>query len=168
MNSACKTRTWGKAKCCWCDVNCCGNAAQGLALGKLQPWAHSNTAGISLNITPLSLCTSWFSPNLSDHQSPHFTYFLKHENSNEIPSSAAFTWAWDKPPEIKGLLFQFVLHYFCKEIVLAEAMQMLNLLQAVKIHRNWKRFLPWLLHCFTQGRMTRGQKQCRNRSLWPT
>lgn len=93
---------------------------------------------------------------------------ISHKNSNESLSSAAFTWAWDLPLEIKGLLFQFLLHYFCKEIVLAEATQMLNLLQAAKIHRNWRSFLPWLLHCFTQGRMTGGQKQCRNRSLWPT
>lgn len=136
--------------------------------GKLEPWAHGNTAGTSLNITPLSPCTFWLSPNLTDHQNPHLTHFLKHENSNENLSSAAFTWGWDLPIEIKGLLFQFLLHYFCKEIVLAEATQMLNLLQAVKIHRNWRSILPWLLHCFTQGRMTGGQKQCRNRSLWPT
>lgn len=110
----------------------------------------------------------WFSPKLSDHQNPHYIHFLSQKNSNKNLSSAAFTWAWDLPLEIKGLLFQFLLHYLCKEIVLAEATQMLSLLQAVKIHRNWRSFLPWLLHCFTQGRMTGGQKQCRNRSLWPT
>lgn len=94
--------------------------------GKFEPWAHGNTAGTSLNITPLSLF--WFSPNLSNHQNPHFTHFLKQENSDENLCSAAFAWAWDLPLEIKGLLFQFLIHYFCKEIVLAEATQMLNLL----------------------------------------
>lgn len=136
--------------------------------GKLKQWAPSNTAGTSLNTTPLSLCIFWFSPNLSDHQNPHYIHFLKQKNSNENLSTATFTWAWDLPLEIKGLLFQFLLRYLCKEIVLAEATQMLNLLQAVKIHRNWRSFLPWLLHCFTQGRMTGGQKQCRNRTLRPT
>lgn len=126
------------------------------SLGSQQHCRHEPEHPSSL---PLYLLIQ---PNPSDHIS-----LISHKNSNEN-SSVAFTWAQDPPLEIKGLLFQFLLHYFCKEIVLAEATQMLNLLQAVKIHRNWRSFLPWLLHCFTQGRMTGGQKQCRNRSLWPT
>lgn len=140
-------------KCCWgSDPN--ASLSNGLP-AILKTRVRKSLLSLSLS---LSLLTQPLHANLSDYQNPHFTWFLRQENHNENLSSAAFAWGWDLPLEITGLLFQFLLNYFCKEIVLVEATQMLNLLQAVKIHRNWRTFLPGLLHCFTQGRMNRRSK----------